>query len=222
MNLPESVHVLALDVTIEDREMTLNLSAIETEGGLLLLDTGLPDTTAQLTERLEAAGFGLSDIGMVLITHEDIDHAGGLTSVVEESGATVLAHERDAPTIDGRSDPRNPARDYPRGRVDIELGGEATFNTRAGPARVIETPGHTTGHVSIYLPDERFLVSADALTADEDGLAGPRPDASEDMDRALSSVERLADLDIDRVLCYHGGFAEEGDERIAEIANESG
>ena len=66
-------------------------------------------------------------------------------------------------------------------------------------------PGHTTGHVSVFLPEERFLIAADALTVDEDGLAGPRPDMTADVDRALSSVARLADLDIDRTLCHHGG-----------------
>ena len=82
-------------------------------------------------------------------------------------------------------------------------------------------PGHTTGHVSVFLPEERFLIAADALTIDEDGLAGPRPDMTADVDRALSSVARLADLDIDRTLCCHGGLADEGTDRIAAIGDES-
>ena len=159
----------------------------------------------------------------VLVTHQDGDHAGGLSAVVERSGATVVAHERDAPAIDGREDPGGPPgrERYPPARVDLELGGAATLHTRAGSARVVPTPGHTTGHVSVHLPEERFLIAADALTVDEDGLAGPRPDMTADVDRALSSVARLADLDIDRTLCYHGGLADEGTDRIAAIGDES-
>jgi glyoxylase-like metal-dependent hydrolase (beta-lactamase superfamily II) len=223
MTLPEHVHALSLDVTIEDREMTLHPSAIETERGLLVLDTGLPQTVDQLAERLDDAGFDPDDVSTVLLTHKDGDHAGGLSRVVEQSGAMVVAHERDAPAIDGRDDPGGPPdrERYPPARVDLELGGPATFHTRAGPARVIPTPGHTAGHVSVSLPDERLLIAADALTVGEDGLAGPRPDATADVDRALSSVARLAERDVDRTLCYHGGFVEEGTDRIAEIADGS-
>lgn len=122
----------------------------------------------------------------VLVTHQDGDHVGGLSAVVERSGATVVAHERDAPAIDGREDPGGPPgrERYPPARVDLELGGAVTFHTRAGPARVVPTPGHTTGHVSVFLPEERFLIAADALTVDEDGLVGPRPDVTVDVDRA--------------------------------------
>ncbi|WP_049898319.1 MBL fold metallo-hydrolase [Halococcus agarilyticus] len=223
MDLPDHVHALSLDVAFEGREITLHPSAIETERGLLLLDTGLPSTIDQLADRLDAAGFALDDVVTVLVTHQDGDHAGGLSAVVERSGATVVAHEHDAPAIDGREDPGGPPgrERYPPARVDLELGGAATFHTRAGPARVVPTPGHTTGHVSVFLPEERLLIAADALTVDEDGLAGPRPDVTRDVDRALSSVARLADLDIDRTLCYHGGFVKEGTDRIAAIADGS-
>jgi hypothetical protein len=44
---------------------------------------------------------------------------------------------------------------------------------------------------------------------------------SENMDEALTSVERLAGLDVARTLCYHGGFVEAGSDRIAEIGSGS-
>lgn len=186
MDLPDHVHALSLGVAFEDREMTLHPSAVETERGLRVLDTGLRSTVDQLTERLDDAGFALEDVATVLVTHQDGDHAGGLSAVVERSGATVVAHERDAPAIDGCEDPGGPPgrERYPPARVDLELGGAVTFHTRAGPARVVPTPGHTTGHVSVFLPEERFLIAADALTVDEDGLVGPRPDVTVDVDRA--------------------------------------
>ena len=80
----------------------------------------------------------------------------------------------------------------------------------------METPGHSPGHVSLYLPDERLLLAGDALTA-EDGLDGPNPDFTPEMGRATRSLAALSDLDVDRVLCYHGGFVEEGTDRIEAI-----
>ena len=39
------------------------------------------------------------------------------------------------------------------------------------------------------------------------------------MDQALDSAERLTDLSIDRILCYHGGFVEEGTDTIDRIVD---
>jgi glyoxylase-like metal-dependent hydrolase (beta-lactamase superfamily II) len=70
----------------------------------------------------------------------------------------------------------------------------------------------------LYFPDERLLVAADALTADDGVLQGPRPEMTEDVALALESVGRLAELDVDHVVCYHGGAVGAGSDRIAEIA----
>jgi glyoxylase-like metal-dependent hydrolase (beta-lactamase superfamily II) len=222
MDLPDRTYVFPLDVEFEDREMTLHPSAIETDAGLLLLDVGFSGTVDQLEAHLDDAGFGFDDVATVLITHQDGDHAGGLAAILDRTDATVLAPAGEAAVVDGREDPRGPSdrERYPPARVDVELSGTVTFTTHAGPAKVVETPGHTPGHVSVYLPEARFLVAADALTVDEDGLAGPRPDVSEDTDQALASVWRLSELEIDRTLCYHGGYVEAGSDRIAEIGDQ--
>ena len=217
---PPGIHHLPLDVDFEGRMMTLHPAAVETPRGLLLLDTGFPGTLDQLAAALDTAGFALDDVATVLLTHQDGDHAGNLAAVLDRTAAFVVAHAGAAPVIDGREATRGPPDDerYPPARVDLALDGEAVFPTAAGPARVVPTPGHTPGHVSLYFPDERFLVAADALTAEGGRLAGPRPDVSVDLTEAMASVTRLADLDAETTLCYHGGLVDAGSERIAEIA----
>lgn len=83
---------------------------------------------------------------------------------------------------------------------------------------VVFTPGHAPGHVSLYFPEKRLLVAADALTADEDGLQGPSERFTLDMAGAAESVERLAALDVESVHCYHGGTVAADSDRIAEVA----
>jgi len=39
------------------------------------------------------------------------------------------------------------------------------------------------------------------------------------MNRAPESADRLAGLDVERVLCYHGGVVDEGSERMQEIVD---
>ncbi len=74
---------------------------------------------------------------------------------------------------------------------------------------MIFTPRHTPGHISLYLEGSRVLVAGDALTADRGHLNGPNPLATLDMRTAMQSVRRLAELDVDTVVCYHGGVVSE-------------
>lgn len=55
--------------------------------------------------------------------------------------------------------------------------------------------------------------------ADDDGLKGPSEQYTPAMDQALDSASRFTDLSVDRTLCSHGGFVEEGDESIREIVD---
>ena len=220
MDLPEHVYDLPLELEYEGRELTIDPCAVETERGLLLFDVGPTGSLEGLEAGLADAGFGLEDVATVLLTHQDADHAGALAAVQERTDAAAVASERAAAVIAGREPPRgrDPEDDrYPPARIDLELEAGATFRTLAGPARVVPTPGHTPGHLSVFLPDAKLLVAADALTADEDGLQGPSREMSEDMDVALESAGRLAELDVERVLCYHGGFVAAGNDRIAEV-----
>jgi glyoxylase-like metal-dependent hydrolase (beta-lactamase superfamily II) len=219
-DLPEHVHALPLELEYKGRDLTLDPCAVETGRGLLLFDVGPAGSLGVLESALADAGFDLGDVATVLLTHQDADHAGALSAVRERTDAMAVASERAAAVITGREPPRGSDPDddrYPPARVDLELEAGATFDTLAGPARVVPTPGHTPGHVSVFFPEAGFLVAADALTADEDGLQGPSPEMSEEMDVALESAGRLAELDVERVLCYHGGFVDAGNDRIAEV-----
>jgi len=220
MDLPERVHHLPFELEYDGRETTFNPCAVETERGLLLFDAGPLGSLDALGAGLADAGFDLGDVTTVLLTHQDADHAGGLAALQERTDATTVTSERTAAVIAGREPPRgsDPDEDrYPPARVDLELESGGTFHTLAGPARVVPTPGHTPGHLSVFFPEAGFLVAADALTADDEGLQGPSPEMSEDMDVALESAGRLAELDVERTLCYHGGFVDAGSDRIAEV-----
>jgi glyoxylase-like metal-dependent hydrolase (beta-lactamase superfamily II) len=85
---------------------------------------------------------------------------------------------------------------------------------------VVHTPGHSPGHVSLYFPDEKLLVAGDALTARDDQLAGPSEEFTPDVDEATESVGKLVDRDVERTLCYHGGFVGQGTGAIARIWQE--
>jgi glyoxylase-like metal-dependent hydrolase (beta-lactamase superfamily II) len=78
-----------------------------------------------------------------------------------------------------------------------------------GGTRVIFTPGHTPGHLSLYLERPKVLVAGDALTAEGGHLNGPNPSMTPDVREAARSVRRLAELDVETIVCYHGGVVGE-------------
>lgn len=225
MNDDANVHALTMPVDMGGRTVSITPTAMETAGGLLLVDVGPEGATDRLETALADIGFGLTDVEQVVLTHHDADHAGGLAALRERTDVTVSAHRAEAPRVRGEAAPVKGSGDdrYPPVDVDEELTGGEAFRTRAGPLRVVETPGHTAGHVSLYLPDERLLLAGDALVADgEEPLSGPKPSYTVDMDDAADAVATLADLDVEHTICHHGGYVSVGTDRIREIATELG
>lgn len=226
MEIATGVYGLRLEGTQGGRELVFHPSAVETPTRLLLVDTGLPGQEAALREALDEEGLALADVTGVLLTHQDPDHAGGLSAVVsaveDEAGRrpTVYAHPDAAPFVDGRRQPIKMDDDrYPAVTVDVEVTDGTRFATEAGPMTVLATPGHTPGHLSAYFPDEQTLLAGDALTADED-LAGPSEAMTLDLAEATRSIRTLAGLRIRQVLAYHGGHVETTPDRIEAVYDE--
>lgn len=238
MSADEDPGIYLLPITVEygGRELTINPAAVETDRGVVLIDVGPPEAVDGIRTHLRELGFGLEDIWLVVATHHDGDHVGGLDELLEHVDAAVAAHREEVPFITGEQHPITGDGDrYPPVPVDLELTDGVRIPTIAGAIEVIETPGHTPGHISLYFPDHDLLIAGDALVADggerlgesrssseqgsdgEKPLSGPKPELTADMERAIESVGRLAELDVAHTLCYHGGYVEQGTDRIKEI-----
>lgn len=221
MELAHGVHAFDLSISHDGRETTFHPGAVETDRGLLLLDVGYPDTLDQLEAELDAIGHGWADVWGALVTHQDPDHAAALSAVVERADPVRFAHPNCTPYVDGRRALLKGGDDrYPPVPVDVEVPDGTRVRTAAGPMQVVHTPGHAPGHVSLYWPEEKLLFAADALTAPAGELAGPTEEFTLDMPEAVESVGRLAEFDIERTLCFHGGLVEVGTGMIARVWQE--
>jgi glyoxylase-like metal-dependent hydrolase (beta-lactamase superfamily II) len=219
MELTDGVYAFPQTVAQGDTERTFYPAAVETPTGLLLVDVGMPGEVDQVESNLSEAGFEWSDVRGIVLTHQDGDHAGGLSEALDHTDAVVYAHAGCAPYVEGREElVKSSGGDrYPPVDVDVAIVGGVSFRTAAGPMDVVYTPGHAPGHISLHLPDAGLLLAGDATVADEDGLVGPNEQYTPDMDEALDSLVVLAELEFDRTLCHHGGLVEEGNERLDEI-----
>jgi len=222
MELATGVYAFPQTIERDGMETTIHPAAVETPKGLVLLDVGYPGLLDQVEANLHETGNDWDDVRAVLVTHQDGDHAGALGEVVGRTDAVVYAHEQCAPYVDGRRHPiKSPEGErYQPAEIDVELVDGVSFRTAAGPMDVVFTPGHAPGHVSLHFPDAELLVTADALTADESGLAGPSDEFTLDMEAALDSAAALVDRSFADTLCYHGGHVAASDEDLDDVVEQ--
>ena len=87
---------------IEGRASNIYLWVGET--GLVLIDTGMPGDVDRIFNYIEKIGRHTTDLQAILITHADIDHAGGAAAIQARSGAPIFAAKETAEhLITGRS-----------------------------------------------------------------------------------------------------------------------
>jgi hydroxyacylglutathione hydrolase len=120
--------------------------------GVLLNDTVTGATAAidaPEAEAVEAAllatGWRLTDI---LVTHHHGDHTGGIAELKRAHRCRVIA-------------PRREAADIPD--VDVKVDGGDVVPVGALSARVIETPGHTAGHIAYWFDKDKLCFVGDTL-----------------------------------------------------------
>ncbi len=207
----------------------INVALIRTGDDYTLIDAGSggtwEPTAGKLADSLEAAGIGPDRIGTVGVTHAHPDHLWGLIDDFDDSlrfpRARYLVPAREFDFWTGSEVSRMV------GPIEgIAVGARRVFRkiepriTRIKPGEevapgiaVIDTAGHTPGHISVLVTSgaEKLLITADAIQNAHVSFAHPDWHPRADMDglRASQSRRRLLDMaatDKLRVLSYHIPF----------------
>ena len=156
----------------------------------ILLDTGAGvKAYIGLLERALREHFQLDAPGDVVVTHVHSDHLGGAPDVLERFGPRPVS-KRPWPGRDERVG------------VDITpIGHRDTIRVIGATLRAIHTPGHAEDHLCFYLDEEKALFTGDVILG-----AGTTviPLDGGDMGDYLETLERLLDLDLERIYPGHG------------------
>jgi len=222
------------EVSLPRRGVPVNAFMIAGDS-LVLLDTGVPGRWRHLADAIRETGRNPAEIRQVGITHHHIDHVGSLAAVVEQTGAAVFAHPREAPILNGTVAPPVKVGRSLSSRVRIALSGRIGW-TQAAPAKVdrevedgaemagtgltvIHTPGHTAGHLAFFHSASGVLFVGDAAANVFGRLSGPIGNHDEDSSAMVASLVRLAHVDFDTACFGHGRTIHTGARRrLAELA----
>jgi glyoxylase-like metal-dependent hydrolase (beta-lactamase superfamily II) len=174
-------------------------------GEATIVDTGVSGSEDDIESGLAALDLGWVDVSNVIVTHLHADHQGSLPAVMTlASGATGYAGAAD---IAGITSPRE---------LTAIGDGDRVFDLR-----IIETPGHTPGHISVLDEAGRLLVAGDALNGANGTVVGANPDFTSDPVTAGESVKKLAEFSFDTVVFGHGEpVSENASQQVAELASQ--
>jgi glyoxylase-like metal-dependent hydrolase (beta-lactamase superfamily II) len=189
------------------------------EDKLTLIDTGFRGSGKHIARYIANMGRSVDEIGQIIVTHNHLDHVGGLPELKRMAPqASIALHQDDL-------NPDNSQLPYPRlvlmalklplaslyrplvyarpEDIDIKLAGDETLSPLGG-LRVIPAPGHTPGGVSLYSPGKKVLFVGDMLNNRHRDLIPPDRFISLNYPEAVESVKKLAQLDFDVLCCGHG------------------
>jgi glyoxylase-like metal-dependent hydrolase (beta-lactamase superfamily II) len=230
MKVANGVEMLEIETNAMGQRMVIHPTVLYDQNDAVLIDTGMPGQWDAIREAMEQAGIPVTKLRAVILTHQDIDHIGSIQDVLLAvvQPPDVVAHAEERPYIEGEK----PLMKLNTGRMAERLAQlpaevreklESIFRnppsaqvTRVvqdgdvlplcGGIQVVFTPGHTPGHISLYHIPSKTLIAGDATVAQDGKVLGPNPHATPDMPQALASLKKLAELDIQQLICYHGGL----------------
>ena len=196
----------------------VNVYLIVDPDGLTLIDAGMARNGKAILNYIAGLGRSPGDLRRMLVTHADPDHVGALAALKAAGGARVACGPADAEAIAaGRSSRElklNPLLKPVFGLMSVlfktvpasvdDLLADGQLLPVLGGLRVVATPGHTPGHISLFAPAAGILFTGDSIISQGGQLCHSRPAATWDAAQAQASARAQAALGATIVCPGHG------------------
>ena len=190
---------------------------VESENGVILVDAGYPKKEKILWDFLSEKNIDPSEIRLIIITHGHMDHVGSLKYIKEKTGAPVLIHADEglllaqglSPGV--RFTPKwlNKLLRMEKGAKvspvtpDIMISDEFNLEEYGAKGKVILTPGHTSGSLTVIIEGKHAIVGDIAMKLP---LLSKSyiPIIAEDVEQVFQSWQRIINEGVKTVYPAHG------------------
>jgi glyoxylase-like metal-dependent hydrolase (beta-lactamase superfamily II) len=207
-----------------------NPYVIVDEDGLTLIDTGLPHNEKKILSFIVGLGRSGPELKRIIITHSDLDHIGSLAALQKLTGARTYASRIEAESIAKGHPSRQikssgfslmrlafsllrPFMKVKPFQVD-EIVSDGQVLPALGGLNVVETSGHSPGHISLFAPTVGVLFSGDSLVTDENVIHGSRPGLTWDEAKAREAESRQMAIGARIVCSGHGPVIKEAQSKF--------
>jgi len=191
--------------------------------GVIAIDGGAPKKAKAFIKGIKKTLIKPGDIKLIIVTHGHWDHIGSAKDMKEITGAKIAMHKREKDWLEKSLKPLPPGVtlwgkifvkimemfmplvNIPPTDVDVVLGDEDLSLAEYGiPGRVIYTPGHSSGSVSVLLETGDAFVGDLAMNKFPLRFSPGLPIFAEDLERVKESWKLLLDQGAETVYPAHG------------------
>jgi glyoxylase-like metal-dependent hydrolase (beta-lactamase superfamily II) len=219
---------LPIEFEFNGQKNHINPSLIISKNELTLVDTGYPNFLPFIENEISKNGYDMKNLKNIIITHYDIDHIGSLYDFkAKYPHINMIASEVESKYISGEMKSERlvqaeemlenmPIQEIEFGKWFIQQlknlkhvsidekvhDGDWILDNEC---RVIATPGHTSGHISLYFPRLKSVIAGDAAVIENHELLIANPHFCLNVEKAEQSLRKIKDLKAENYYCYHGG-----------------
>ncbi|WP_265442651.1 MBL fold metallo-hydrolase [Acetivibrio straminisolvens] len=219
-----------LSMLFGNTENTVYPTLLWDNRNIILVDCGFVGSLPQIEKELGRHGLSVEQITGLVLTHHDHDHMGSAAEIKRiNPHLKIYASAVEAPYISAHEKPLRlrqaeemqeilPPEQQDFGKafcemlrrvepvqVDVFLRDEELMDW-CGGCRIIATPGHTPGHISLLMEKESIVITGDAFVLEDGKPAIANPQFTLDIEQATESMEKLLSLKAKAYYCYHGGL----------------
>jgi glyoxylase-like metal-dependent hydrolase (beta-lactamase superfamily II) len=234
VEITSRVHAIPAPVKIYTGPYPPNVYLVVDGGQVAMIDAGFSEEDS-VGERL-AYLEGLPDLRLayIVLTHHHFDHSGGAHRLRKATGARIVMHREEAPLLEAAARDETPSdvevpeemremrerirrwrEEAALAQPDILVDDNDRLRVGSTSLRAVHTPGHTAGHICLFLEEDRILFSGDNVLGMGTTAIAPPPHG--DMVQYLASLRKMQGLDAALLCPGHGPVVKEPNRKIQEL-----